>query len=171
MSNQYVISVIEEVSRLLTPIGMELKKDASRNIMGASASWCRECAWKIDSVELFHDRARPNRFFVSYVLYLKGTDIPRRVFDGMALEGFRRGTTVFLLPKGVGKLLMTPARFAADVAKKAAAQLCWFDELDTPEKCLRRLRTGETNGAGTGGKAFDIIETTLKALAARQPNA
>ncbi len=161
----YIAAVIEKLSNMFVSVDIKLQAESSEEEENRRTTWEREEDWRIVSVELVQKRVLPDMFSVAFTVYLKGTNIPKRVFDGFMLKTPGKHTDYFQTPGRLRALLETPERFADAIVERVSAKLHWFDQLASPKECLRNLRSGNTIGAGEGGEAFDIIEDRLNDLA------
>ena len=163
MFREYVLAVIRELDACLRVFDLIRAQEPGDPNTSGAVTWERDNPWKVDSVVLAHLPKAYGRLFVSFNVYLKEEGRSLRIFDGMTIDG-TGNQNYFVIPAGFRKILWTPERFASYTARKTRAQLSWFDAFTSPEDCLRRLRTGETNGAGSGGKAYSKFESILRSL-------
>lgn len=135
------------------------QKTAQRDFL----TWVRESEWKQDAVKIDH-RPGGEAIGLGVEVHLPLSADETVFFDGLGVDHLlgRRG---YRIPTGAGTFARWRARALVNrMAKDCLAALSWFDQSASPAAALARLRTGETNGCGSGGRAYTRVERYLEGL-------
>ena len=125
--------------------------------------WIRDRRWKQDVIRL---HSRPLGEILGLGVEVRMPDIPDKLamFDGRAANHVlgRRG---YYVPYGTGPVARWRTRaLIRRISRDCLAVLEWFESSASPTAALARLRTGETNGCGSEGRAYSNTERYLEAL-------
>lgn len=153
------------LSALLENEGFDSKATKRKTEQRDFVEWTRDLGWKQDIVKIGR---RPRGLKIGLGLEVRMPTEPETLdlFDGRRANDVlgRRG---YLIPSGTGRLARWRTRaLVGRIRKDCGDALTWFEQSSSPRVALERLRTGETNGCGSGGKVFSRVERHLESLGA-----
>ena len=171
MSNKKLC--LEEIESRLSPVLEQHGFDPKPSVLKANdvhfTDWIRDLGWRRDSIRVCNLLRSENISLGIEVGLAIEPDGPINL-DGRVVQHLVNRTGYYRAPAGKGGGRWTRWRIqsvAKRVVRDCDKALSWFDQFATPTLALERLRTGETNGCGSGGKRYSEAERYLESLVAR----
>ncbi len=159
----FVTEVAAALGPLLSGVGFSAAPKRIKTLEHRFLQWYRKDAWKRETVSLdFKPRSTLFGLGVEVALFEAENELVR--LDAQSVEILLDGRG-YRMPEGRGIIArLRRNRLKQRVCRDCKKVLPWFDQFRSPGTALVRLRTGETNGCGGGGKNYDCAERFLESL-------
>lgn len=137
---------INSLSAILACKGFEFTEDLDVEIGMRMFIWKRRISWKSDEVILVVSRGADEGLKISYNIYLMSEDLLHPLLDGVSVNYLVGRTSLYRIPVfRVRSKEYHVVRVTDMIIDDVSNTMYWFDERDTPAKCLELIRAGHTN--------------------------
>jgi hypothetical protein len=126
--------------------------------------WDRDRQWAIDRVEAAYRIHAPEGLAVSVVAVLRLTPERELTMDGRPTYFIAGREEMYDFPFFQALRLRHPESLAARITAETESALTWFEQYETPKKCLERLKSPERNGVGVGKPVHAQAVAVLEAV-------
>ncbi len=159
----HAVNVVAGLNEFLPARGFASPDRTQRLGKYSMGFWRRDVEWKVDVVQFSYHAANAFYFVASLSVYVPDAEQSgERLFDGKGVDYLLDRSGGYNLPSFFGRTVAWRSEsFARKICRDTEKALGWFDNFETPEKCLTQLATGKTNGAGPPGSKAYLTKKTI----------